>query len=122
MLTRKHAAARPMVESRAGVAPHDVDALANCAVGASPFHCDSLSSIFAGEPECGVEPQGPNLLQANQANSGQCEVAIELGPEWRRQMSCEHGGIDPVIDEDAAANEAANGGQSHAMTPRLGGQ
>src|SRR5262249_52426537 len=56
---------------------------------------------------------GADPLQSDEAHSGDCGAADELGPEGGGQAARRHVWLDAVVDEDAPGDGAAEEGDIH---------
>src|SRR5262245_40776625 len=86
MLARKQPAACQMVHERPGVAAGDVDTLMS-AVLVLPDDGDAVSGILARQSQRRWKSRWPDVLQTNQAHSGDGTAFVQFRREWRRQQT-----------------------------------
>src|SRR5205823_7275971 len=104
------------VEPETGVTAANVDALADGAA-VVPLDGGAVSRILGRNAEPRREEPRADVFQSDQANPNHADAADELGPKRSRQQRREDGGIDVVVDQNAAVDDPADDRNLHD-TPR----
>ena len=112
----KDPAAGEVVRQRAGVAAGDEDAFALVAVGIGPQDGDPVGGVLAGDAGPGRSAAGADAFEADQADAGDGVAVVELRAEAGGQDAIQRGGIDPVVHQQAAADQAGDDGELEHLT------
>lgn len=106
------------------VSKRNVNAFAILPVGVTPDDSDPVGCVFARKSERSRHERRSNLLETNQADSGDRMVALEFGPQPIRQLPGDDLGVCAKVDQHAALDHPVNRRKEHrekyAIGPALG--
>src|ERR1051326_107635 len=104
-----------MIKHGIGVAARDEDAFLGLAVFVLPVNGDAMGCVFAGDADKAGKTNGPDLLEPDEADSGDGRAGMELGTEFVRELALNDFGCDAKVEQDAAANEAFDARKFHVV-------
>lgn len=111
----EEATARQGVEPRVRMPSGNKDPLSSSGI-IFPFNGDPMGGILAGDPLQARQVFRTNLFQADQADSGNSESLHQLGPEVGGQDGFHHIWGNPVVEQNPAPDDSAEGGDGHLET------
>ena len=112
MQAGKEPSAEQRVEARVGISSRDIDAVVNLPIGL-PFHRDPMRRVFRRHAEHFRHMRWTDVLEADEANTGDAETIHQVRPKWGRKLPRENDGINPPIGENAPVDHAVYGRYLH---------
>lgn len=103
-------------QSRGGVAPGDVDALASLAV-VLPLDADAVGGVLGADAQYRRYAAGSNLVEAEIADAADGDAVDGSWFEWRREQGRQRHWLDPKIEEDSTPDDCIERRkQSHTLS------
>lgn len=113
VLTREDPPAGHEYERRVGVAARDVNAALAAALPACPLNSHPVGCVLTRYTDLRGCCERADLLQADQADSGDRLSIHELRLEPRREVARHHSGIDAKVDENPTPNDPLDDWKAH---------
>ena len=72
-----------------------------------------MGCVLTGQPDQARKSPRPDVLEANETDSGDGVAVVQLGAERGRQMALHHLRVDSKVDQEPPSNRAVHLRQSH---------
>ena len=102
-------------QTRIGISPRDEHPDPGAPV-VVPFHGEAMGDILGCQTYRSREMSWSEPAQADETNPPDGPARDHLRTERRWEMSSQHIGVDPVVDEETSLNGALNGIGEHVMS------